>query len=139
MFIPYVLVLLYQDNSILLLRRHNTSFGNGLYSLPGGKIEQGETARQAAIREAQEELGITIEEDNLTCVHVFHRKGDHEELFALVFKVTQWQGTPTNKEPNKHDDLQWFTLDKLPTNIIPAHHQALLCSNQNIFYSEHGW
>ncbi|HSW73682.1 MAG TPA: NUDIX domain-containing protein [Candidatus Limnocylindria bacterium] len=139
MFTPYILMLLEHNNTILLLRRHNVSFGSGFYSLPGGKINVGEPARQAAIREAHEELGITIAENDLTFTHIFHRKGQGEDLFAIVFKVTAWHGNPVNKEPEKHDDLQWFAWDKLPANILPAHRQALELIHKNISYSEHGW
>lgn len=138
MFIPYVLLLFQRDDTILLLKRGNVSFGKGLYCLPGGHIDGGETARQAAIREAQEEVGVTITEDQLEFVHLFHRKGKTEEIFAIVFLVKEWQGECVNKEPEKHDELRWCSLDALP-DILPAHKQAIELVQKNIKYSEHGW
>lgn len=139
MFVPFALVLLRRQNQILLLKRADVKFGTGAYCMPGGKIEDNETAQQAAIREAMEEVGVSIALQDLTFAHIFHRKGASESLFALVFVVTQWQGECHNNEPTKHDDLQWFSIDQLPSNLLPAHRQAIECIQQNCRYSEHGW
>lgn len=138
MFVPYVLLLFQFNDTILLLKRGNVSFGSGFYALPGGHIDGGETARQAAIREAHEELGVTITEDQLDFVHLFHRKGKTEEIFAIVFLVKEWQGEIVNKELDKHDDLRWCSLDNLP-EILPAHKQAIDLIQKQCMYSEHGW
>lgn len=138
-FVPYVLVMLTQGESILLLKRGNVSFGAGEYCMVGGKIDGNETARQAAAREAFEEIGVSIELDDLQLVHTFHRKGPSEELFALVFKAEKWSGELINKEPEKHDLMGWFGYFDLPENILPAHKQAIehICSGS--IYSEHNW
>ena len=134
-----LLFLLNTQQEVLLLRRINTPFCNGCYSLPGGAIALGETARQTAIREGSNSLGIVVAIDDLACVHVMHRKCNDPEFFACVFRPGSWQGILTNLEPERHDDLQWFSLDKLPENIVPAHRHALEQIKNGIFYSEHGW
>lgn len=140
MFVAYALLFLLQDNKFLLLKRaNNVSFGAGLYHLPGGKINNGETARQAVIREAAEEIGITINPEDLDFKHLFNRKGKIEEIFAVVFTVKSWQGKPYLKEPDKHEELAWFNINELPSNIIPAHKQAIENIVKNSYYSEHGW
>lgn len=131
------LLLMNEKSEVLLLRRKGASFGNGLYSLPGGKIESGETALEAVKREVQEEIGINIEQCNL--VHVVDRQGPETEFYVFVFKPLIWQGTPLNGELDKCDDLSWFSLDKLPSNIIPAHRQAIELSQKEVMYSQHGW
>ena len=135
----YVLLILVQDNSVLLTHRVNAKFGNGLYALPGGKCEENETATNAIIREAQEELGITLDKNGLQLVHTFHRKGTENNLVALIFKAEEWSGEIINNEPEKCDELAWFSLNQLPENIIPAHRHALECIKKNNIYSEHGW
>ena len=136
----YVLALLCINGEVLLVRRHNATFGNGLYSLVGGKVEHNETARHAIKREVQEETGLTISESAFELVHTFHHKGTDTPLVALCFKANiSGVPMPQNNEPEKHDDMQFFKLDDLPNNIIPAHKQAIACVLQNISYSEHGW
>src|SRR5437868_13394955 len=82
----YVLALLTMGDKILLLGRSPAqSFGPGLYSLVGGKVEQGERALHALCREIREELALDIPESAFTLVHTFHRKGTDHHLVALVF------------------------------------------------------
>lgn len=135
----FVLAYLMLGDQVLLLRRKDASFGNGLYHLSGGKVEQGETARQAIRREVQEELGIDISEKSFELVHTFHRKGTETEFIALVFQADISGLNPVNSEPHKHDDLQFFNVEQLPENMIPAHRQAIECIQQGVNYSEHGW
>jgi 8-oxo-dGTP diphosphatase len=132
-----ILLLINEKSEVLLLRRKGASFGDGLYSLPGGKIESGETALEAAQREAREEIGLTV--DQLKLVHVVDRQGTETEFYVFVFKPQLWQGVPFNSEPDKHDDMRWFPLDKLPEKLIPAHRQAIELSQDGIAYSQHGW
>ncbi len=139
MIILYSIVLLCSDDDVLLARRFHASFADGLYSMVGGKVEKGETARQAIRREVQEETGLDIPEENFELVHTFHRKGTEGPLVAMCFKADITDMNPINKEPDKHDDIRFFPVSNLPTNIIPAHKQAIECVLQHIPYSEHGW
>ncbi len=50
----------WRDGAVLLARRGKV-LGHGLWSLPGGKLEKGETAQAAAHRELLEETGITAD------------------------------------------------------------------------------
>lgn len=135
----FVLAFLCNGNEVLLVRRHNASFGNGLYSMVGGKVEQGERGLAAIKREVQEETGLEIPESSFELVHTFHRKGLDTELIALCFKADIANMSPVNNEPEKHDDMKFFNMTKLPSNIIPAHKQAIEYIKQSVSYSEHGW
>jgi len=134
-----LLFLLNHHNEVLLLRRINTPFCNNCYSLPGGRIETGETATQAAVREAKNSINLTIAPTSLSCVHVMHRKCNDPEFFACVFHPLTVNAKPTNLEPERHDDMQWCALNKLPDNMVTAHRHAIEQIDQQIFYSEHGW
>ncbi len=140
MFANFALLLLINaHNEVLLLRRINTPFCNHCYSLPGGEIKRGETARETLIREAQNGLGIAIVLENLEFVHIMYRKCNEPEFFACVFQVNEWQGIPVNLELERHDDMQWFSFDNLPETMVPAHRHALEMIQKHIVYSEHGW
>ncbi len=66
-------LILVQDGKILLSRRFQTWYEDGNYGLPAGHGEKGETMRQGVVREAKEEIDISIELDDLEFVLVQHR------------------------------------------------------------------
>ena len=49
-----------RDGKVVIIRR-GAGMASGIYSLPGGVVEVGETVREAIIREVREEVGMTIE------------------------------------------------------------------------------
>ena len=137
--IPSVYVLLIKDGQILLLRRFQTGYEDGKYGLVAGHADGGETMTTAMIREAKEEAGIDLMKDDLKLVLTMHRWcGDHERI-DLFFTVEEWQGEINNMEPNKCDDLSWFSLDQLPENTIPYIQTAINCYFRGERYCEFGW
>ncbi|MBX9831273.1 NUDIX domain-containing protein [Candidatus Babeliales bacterium] len=135
--VAYAIIIMRQNNKFLLIQRaENASFAPGHYSLIGGSLEPKETFRQALVREVREEIGVTINENDLHFAHTFHRNGVKHELVACVFECTTWQGEPQNKEPEKHRELAWFALDDLPEKIIPAHRSVIALIAKKEFYSE---
>lgn len=108
--------------------------------MSGGKVEANETARQAIIRQAFEELNIKIKSENLEFVHLLFRKGNDNIIFdAGCFKATKWEGSLKNQEPEKCSKINWFKLDNLPENILTAHKQIIELVQKNTYYSEHGF
>jgi 8-oxo-dGTP diphosphatase len=114
----------FRENQILLLRRFNTGFRDGEYSVPAGHLDGGETVMDAAAREAEEEVGVKIQREDLVFSTVMHRIEDDERVDFFVH-VHKWQGEPFNAEPEKCDDLRWVDINALPTTIIPYVKQAL--------------
>ena len=132
-------LILKQENKVLLLRRFNTGYEDGNYSMVAGHIDGDEPARLAMIREALEEADINLHIDHLDIVHVIHRKGLDNEKIDFFIHAKEWIGEPKNAEPHKCDHLDWFELDELPENTVPYIKQALEHINAGIFYSEFGW
>lgn len=117
-FLSAVHLLLRRDDHILLLRRYNTGYEDGNYSVIAGHLDGGETVQAAMIREAKEEAGITLSPADLRVVGVMHRLSNDERI-DFFLAANHWQGEITNGEPHKCDHLGWFPLDNLPANIIP--------------------
>jgi len=138
-FISAVHLILIKDGKVLLLRRFNTGYEDGNYSVPAGHIDQGERARTAMVREAKEETGLDIDEDVLKIIHVMHRMGDDQERIDFFMTAKKWRGVPRICEADKCDKLLWFGLNELPDNIIPYIKSALEHIKTNEFYSEFGW
>jgi ADP-ribose pyrophosphatase YjhB (NUDIX family) len=130
---------LIKDRQTLLQRRCNTGFEDGNYGVPAGHLDGGETARQGCAREISEELGIIIKPGDLTVVHVMHRKAAHDERIDFFMCATNWEGTISNNEPDKCDDLCWFSLDSLPENMIDYVQYALQNYLKGVSYSEYGY
>lgn len=127
-----------RDAEILLLRRFNTGYEDGKYSVVAGHVDAGETVTQAAIREASEEVGITLGAKNIQIIHVMNRKSEDERI-DFFMTVRQWAGEITNMEPYKCDELAWHPITRLPQNTIPYVRHAIECFQNGIAYSEFGW
>jgi len=126
------------NNQILFLRRYNTGFEDGKYSVVAGHLESGETVTQAAIREAVEEVGVVLTNEDIQIVHVMNRKSEEERIdFFMV--ITHWSGEIVNREPTKCDNLKWFPIESLPSTIIPYVSHAIQCYEKRLYYSEFGW
>ncbi len=144
-FVSAVYLFLIRDDHILLLRRANTGYEDGKYSLPAGHIEGKERATRAMIREAEEEIGIEVDEQQLHMVHVMHRisPGTHpsgcDERIEFFFEATAWSGEPRNMEVNKCDDVRFFPINQLPHNIIPYIAAAIEAYKKKSLFSEFGW
>ena len=104
-----------------------------------GHADGNETMREAIARESKEEAGITIDSLKMEHILTMHRWcGDHERI-GLYFTTDKWEGKITNIEPNKCDDISWFSLDELPENTIPYIKYAIDCYKNVIKYCEFGW
>jgi 8-oxo-dGTP diphosphatase len=128
----------FRENQILLLRRFNTGFRDGEYSVPAGHLDGGETVIAAAAREAEEEIGVRIEAQDTVFSSVMHRL-DGEERVDFFVHIHKWQGEPFNAEPEKCDDLLWAEMDQLPANTVPYVRQALKNHWNEIKFDEYGW
>lgn len=78
------LVALWNRGEVLLVRNSYVPY----YSLPGGYVRRGETAREAALRELSEEVGISAKPDDLELVleetHEWEGKHDHVHIFGMI-------------------------------------------------------
>ena len=137
-----VALLLIQEGQVLLMKRANTGFGDGLYGLPGGSLDGNEPIKSALIREAKEELDIIIEPDALelaSCLHVAPHFRTPNEVFLFGFTAKNFTGTLQNKEPHKCDEIRFFPLIQLPDNILEGSKKLIENMQLQVNFSELHW
>jgi 8-oxo-dGTP pyrophosphatase MutT (NUDIX family) len=134
-------VLLVDDGNIRLTQRRDTNpTFNGLWHLPSGKLDAGESAIDAAAREAEEEVGVLIEPGDLRHVHTIHVNGSGPEpRLGLFFETRRWIGGPTNCEPEKCSAVRWFSLDALPDQLIGYPATGIHAYRDGLSFSVRGW
>lgn len=129
---------LLREDAILLLRRFNTGYEDGNYSVIAGHLDGGEEVIAAAVREANEEAGIRIAPEDVTVVGVMHRQSDSERIDFFV-AASRWRGEIVNRELDKCDELAWYPLDGLPVNIVPYVRQAIENYRAGRWFDSFGW
>ncbi|MFA5946061.1 MAG: NUDIX hydrolase [Patescibacteria group bacterium] len=114
--IPSVGVLIIQNNKVLLVK-HRKGAGNieGIYGLPAGRIESGEDPKDTAVRELQEETGLTALPNDLVSLGrewkaVIKRKEGPKEFTILVFRCNTFQGTLA---PSDETIPVWIDINKI--------------------------
>ena len=112
-------LILVENGKILLLKRYNTGYEDGNYSVVAGHIDGNESVVRAMRREAAEEAGIKIEEEDLEIVHVMHRKSKDRESIDYFLTCKKYDGKIQIMEKDKCDELKFYDLEKLPINVIP--------------------
>jgi len=117
------MLVLTQHDQILLALRDGTGYCDGKYNVPSGKLDEGETVLEALVREAREEIGLTLATEELRHVATLHaRNPEGQRRFGLFFTVehdSARHGEPINVEPHKCAKIEWFPIDMLPDNTVP--------------------
>lgn len=132
-------LILIEDGKILLLRRYHTGYEDGNYSVVAGHIDGDESVIKAMQREALEEAGITIKEEDLKVVHVMHRKAKDRESIDYFLTCKNYEGAITIMEKDKCDELAFYDLDNLPSNVIPYVRKGIEYYQNHIPFSVYGW
>jgi len=107
---PGVGAVVIQDDSILLVKRGREP-GRGLWAVPGGKVEWGETIAEAAEREVYEETGIVTQAGEV--VWVGESIGPSHHFVLIDVAATYLSGTPTAGDDA--DECAWVPLSKART------------------------
>ena len=133
------LVLENKLQEILIARRCNTGYQDGMYQVPAGHLETGELPTEALIREAWEEVGIKIKPQNVHLVHVSARP-KHDETgnrIDLFFLVRHWKGKPKIMEPDKCNEIRWCSIGLLPQNMTPHVELGVILASRGFLYREY--
>ena len=115
---PTVDIVLYRaGHGVLLIERRNPPHG---WALPGGFIDYGESAEQAAVREALEETGLAVRLAGLLGVYSDPDRDPRFHTLSVVYEATADQdATPCAGDDAKN--ARFFPLDALPSNMAFDH------------------
>jgi 8-oxo-dGTP diphosphatase len=129
--VPASYVFLLRDGitgpEVLLQLRQNTGYMDGHWAAAAaGHVERGETAYDAAHREAREELGV----EGLDLHFEFTMQRTQHDLpiderVDFFFTTRSWRGEPRIVEPEKCAELRWCPLEALPDPVVPHEASAL--------------
>jgi 8-oxo-dGTP pyrophosphatase MutT (NUDIX family) len=112
------------DQVLLQLRADHDAWG-----FPGGAIELGESAAEAAIREAREETGIDIKIESLLGVYTKYEQsypnGDVAQPITIFFRCVPVGGRLTSADDHETLRLQYFPLEQTSALFSAQHRDAL--------------
>ena len=102
--------LLVDAGQILLGQRSpNRAFYPDVWDVFGGHIEANETPEDTLIRELKEEIGI--EPTQWSYLETVSEITGGDLIECRIYVVTDWQGVPTNLQPEEHAMIRWFSLE----------------------------
>ena len=126
-----------KNNQLLMSLRENTGYEDGNYGLITGHVESGESAVDAMIRETEEEAGIKLAPNQLKFVHFTHHYS-YRVNTHLFYACHDWDGEFVNMEPHKCGGLNYFPMDKIPTNSVEYISDVIKLVQIGKSYSEKG-
>ncbi len=111
-----VAALIWENDKFLICQRPVTKSCALLWEFVGGKVEKGETKKQALARECMEELGIELEVGDIF-TEVIHEYPDIT-VHLTLFNAVIMKGIPQKLE---HNDIRWISPSEIPDyNFCPA-------------------
>jgi 8-oxo-dGTP diphosphatase len=129
-------IILIEDNKLALIERQRA--GKHYFSFPGGGVDKGETPQEAAIREAEEELGIQVEIKQKVAEVIFNGNPQH---YFLARKLSGEFGTGIGGEYGEFNPMHgtyhpiWMPLADVPNNnVLPRELAELVVRS-----ARHGW
>jgi 8-oxo-dGTP diphosphatase len=118
-------IMILKDDKVLLGKRHSNPdkadselHGEGTWTMPGGKLDFGETLKDAACREVLEETGIKVKNEDLKNISVTDDILKDVHFVTIGFLCERFEGDPKIMEPDEIVEWQWFDFNALPEYIF---------------------
>lgn len=113
------IIILNKEGKVLLGKRHpdpdkaDSAFRSaGEWSLPGGKLDWGESFEDGAIREVKEETGLDIKNPQVVSVH--NCRNEHAHFMTVGLLATEFTGQPQVMEPDEMTEWAWYDFQNMP-------------------------
>jgi 8-oxo-dGTP diphosphatase len=104
------------SDSHILLGHRASGFGAGTWGLPGGHLEQGETIAEAAARELEEETGLVARKMKVAAIGDPIKENNYHLQIGMLVEV--WEGELSITDPGEIDELCFFPLNDLPSELL---------------------
>lgn len=131
-------ILIFQNNQVLLVE-HGETAGHmtGTYGIPGGRVDEGESLRQTAVREFAEETGLTVLENDLGefpnneySADIQRKDGTTRKFTMHIFLASKWEGSLKN---TGETTPEWINMDQLDSfNLLPNVKEAVLAAQVSV-------
>ncbi len=128
------LILEYREHILYLAQ---TPANGGGYTLPGGKIEGEEFAKEALVREILEEVGIAVPKKSLKLALVVYKRLHSTTEIIFFFKSKKWEGELGVKETHKFLKTEWHPIDEPPKRLPAVIKAAFVAIGKEKIYMEY--
>nr|WP_088073729.1 MULTISPECIES: NUDIX hydrolase [Bacillaceae] len=126
-FVGAVVIIVNPDGKVLLQQRTHPY---GVWGLPGGLMELGESTEEAARREVFEETGLRVGELNLINVYsgaenfVVAKNGDEFYVVVVAYYTTEYEGD-LHVDLSESIKVEFFGREDIPTEMVGSHRKVL--------------
>lgn len=134
-------VMILKDNKVLLGQRHidpekasSLMNGEGTWTMPGGKLDFGESFEEGAMREVLEETGIKIKKEDLKVISLTNDIVPTAHFVTIGLLCTNFSGDAKVMEPDEITQWQWFDLENLPEPLFKPSEKIVKNYLDNVFY-----
>lgn len=110
--------------------------GEGTWTMPGGKLDFGETPIEGVSREALEETGLKLSKNSLKLISVTNDMVPDAHFITLGFMSEVLEGEPAVMEPDEITEWKWFDINSLPTPMYPSSQKIVNNFLAGRFYSD---
>ena len=134
-------IMLLKDDRVLLGKKYEDPDkadselrGERTWTMPGGKLNYGESFEQGAIREVKEKTGIDLKKVKVICVN--NDKNEHAHFVTIGLFSDDFLGEPQVLESDEITEWKWFDLNNLPENVYFPSAKLLKNYLEKVFYRE---
>ncbi|MBD3407836.1 MAG: NUDIX domain-containing protein [Candidatus Lokiarchaeota archaeon] len=120
---PTVDTIILDKDRVVLVKRKNEPY-KGMWVLPGGFVDYGETVEEAAVREVMEETGLEIKLKAILGVYSDPARDPRKHIQSTVFIAQYISGTPIGGDDAA--EAKWFTLEELNKVSLAFDHNQII-------------
>ena len=127
-------ILFNSSGEILLGLRAQGFFGGGLWNIPGGKINPGETLEEGAKRKLFEETNFVANIEDIEVINVTNMVMPDNNYLQFAAIIKKYSGELKNNDPQKHEKFEYYRLSNLPQDLTPLTRGGINLYLKNKFY-----